>query len=445
MGQLGADVEHLDRIARSFQEESKRITAVATTLTSDITAAWWKGNDQAKFVSEWNATNAPTIKRVAAMLRAQCEALRRQADQQREASGDGGGAGPSPGSGSGPPKPGESSGNPTGNHPADPRSSKTSAELDNGIVKASVSNETYGNGDGPGTYTNGSASWEAGDGTFKGKAEGEAAWGWGTVGRADVDVLDGVATSKSAYRAQAGAGADGKATIEFDGSELRGQAKGEAWVGGRLKGTNETTLFDGTFKSTSEGTILLGGRAGGQADFKINPYGVTGEAKGEAFVGAEARLKQDFDAFSGLYKQTTELSAQAGAGASAKATGHVGLDGVYGGGKAEAWAGWRVGGKTQTGILNDHITTGGEIGLRGGVGAKAGAETYLTADKVGLQLELGAALGFGGDLSVNFAFSPTGLLNDATHFQNNVVDKVTGGVQNIGEGAGKVWDTITPW
>jgi WXG100 family type VII secretion target len=88
MAQLGADVEQLDRLARKFDEESQQITQAVSQINSQVQSAWWKGNDADRFRSEWQGTYASQLRRIADALRQVGTSVRRQASEQRQASGN---------------------------------------------------------------------------------------------------------------------------------------------------------------------------------------------------------------------------------------------------------------------------------------------------------------------------------------------------------------------
>lgn len=88
MGQLGADVEALDRLAKRFDEEAQRLTQAVSQITSQVQSAWWKGSDAERFKGDWNGQYAAQLRRVADALRQVGQVARRQsADQRRTSQG----------------------------------------------------------------------------------------------------------------------------------------------------------------------------------------------------------------------------------------------------------------------------------------------------------------------------------------------------------------------
>lgn len=86
MGQLGADVEALDRLAKKFDQEAQALTQAVSQITSQVQGAWWKGQDAERFKAEWNGQYAAQLRRVADALRQIGQIVRKQAAQQRQTS-----------------------------------------------------------------------------------------------------------------------------------------------------------------------------------------------------------------------------------------------------------------------------------------------------------------------------------------------------------------------
>ena len=86
MAQLGANVEHLDRLARLMDQECSRIEQAAQQIGGEVQSAWWMGADADRFRGEWQGQYAPQLRQVASALQSTAQAIRAQADQQRQVS-----------------------------------------------------------------------------------------------------------------------------------------------------------------------------------------------------------------------------------------------------------------------------------------------------------------------------------------------------------------------
>lgn len=91
--QLGADVEGLDRVAKTFDTAARQIERVGPEVTSSLQLTEWKGQDRQQFESDLKTRIIPQTRRISGELKSLGEAMRRQADQQRRASESMGGSG----------------------------------------------------------------------------------------------------------------------------------------------------------------------------------------------------------------------------------------------------------------------------------------------------------------------------------------------------------------
>lgn len=95
MAQLGADVEQLDALSRQCRGSADRLTASRAALDGAIRSAWWIGPDADTFRSTWTSSHSKRLSEVAQLLIGVADDLRKQAADQRAASGADGGGGPS--------------------------------------------------------------------------------------------------------------------------------------------------------------------------------------------------------------------------------------------------------------------------------------------------------------------------------------------------------------
>ena len=86
MAQLGADVEELDRLARTFQEEAAKIEQATARISSQVNSVWWKGPDADRFRSEWEGSYRAQLRQIAERLKQTGQQVRQQASQQRQTS-----------------------------------------------------------------------------------------------------------------------------------------------------------------------------------------------------------------------------------------------------------------------------------------------------------------------------------------------------------------------
>lgn len=86
MAQLGADVEQLDQLARTFNEEAGKIQQAVSRISGQVNGVWWKGPDADRFRNEWEGTYRNQLQRIADELRQQATKVRNQAQQQRQTS-----------------------------------------------------------------------------------------------------------------------------------------------------------------------------------------------------------------------------------------------------------------------------------------------------------------------------------------------------------------------
>lgn len=88
MAMLGADVEELERLAKTFKSEAAKIQGVLKTVDGRVNAVVgkdWKGGDSKRFQSAWNGYK-PQLKNVIQSLEDAAQHVKREADQQRSTS-----------------------------------------------------------------------------------------------------------------------------------------------------------------------------------------------------------------------------------------------------------------------------------------------------------------------------------------------------------------------
>ena len=86
MAQLGADVEHLDRLGAKFKEKAAEIDQMQSQISSQVTGTWWQGSDADKFRAEWTGELRGQLTKLKAVLETTATTLARQAADQRAVS-----------------------------------------------------------------------------------------------------------------------------------------------------------------------------------------------------------------------------------------------------------------------------------------------------------------------------------------------------------------------
>ena len=86
---IGADPEALDQLAGSFERQARFLDATAQRVRSQIHASPWQGGAANRFRADWDSTHMPRLRQTAGSLRTAATHLRRQAQEQRNASGFG--------------------------------------------------------------------------------------------------------------------------------------------------------------------------------------------------------------------------------------------------------------------------------------------------------------------------------------------------------------------
>lgn len=103
-GWVGADVDQLRALSRRFTAAADQLRAVVTQTSGRLNTVRWTGADADRFRSEWRGDATGRLRTAADALDQAAEALRRNADEQEQASSAGGVVNGS-GFGSGPPRP----------------------------------------------------------------------------------------------------------------------------------------------------------------------------------------------------------------------------------------------------------------------------------------------------------------------------------------------------
>lgn len=85
-GFVGADVDQLMALSKSFARKADELDRIAATSTGFLMVAEWLGGDIDSLRSEWRTKSKPALQRAALELKAVAADIRKQAEQQRAAS-----------------------------------------------------------------------------------------------------------------------------------------------------------------------------------------------------------------------------------------------------------------------------------------------------------------------------------------------------------------------
>jgi hypothetical protein len=388
MAQLGADVEQLDRLARTFQTEASRLERSASVLRGLVASVTWMGPDAGRFRGQYNQAMAPQLAAVARALTDEARNLGRQATQQRQASahGVGGGAG-----------------------------------LGGGV----------GGGGGGSFGVGGGFAFGAGGSTFTGVRAGDGEVFAGAEARGEYTASYGDLFSTRGWaEGQAGAGAEGSADLTMGDGQAAGAAEGYAFAGLRGEVGQHTSVFGGLVESESTLSGVLGAEAEGSGSFRLGLDGVSADAEARALAGAGARYTAETSLFGDFAGFGTEAYAEAGAWAEGEGRIDVGPGQFGAGGGFDVGAGARAGVEQDVSVFGDNVTATGGLGVRTGVSASASGDFDFGIDRIGGEVDLGGSLGLGFDASVGFSFSPSGLATGAADVASDVAEElpVVGGL-----------------
>jgi len=199
------------------------------------------------------------------------------------------------------------------------------------------------------------------------------------------------------------------------------------WSGSDLLGV-EREAVAGDEHNGASASVSAGLHLQGSAGYSLDRNSLNARVSGEAFAGVSAEAEAHAEL--GPLEAKVEAEARAGAGVSGNATITIdprnGLSAEVGG---EAFAGAQVTLEAEAG-LGDSADVGGGVDLKAGIGVEANADIDFGIDEIGVDLEIGAALGLGADFKVDVSISPTGIIDD---------------VGDIAEGAGNLLSKAKFW
>ncbi|MCQ6271484.1 hypothetical protein M8J71_13445 [Pseudarthrobacter sp. R1] len=105
-GLYGADIEQLRSLSKSMGQSGQQLLNTERLVSSLVSNAAWKGNDAGNFRREWSSSLRPMLNKASQSLIDASRTLLTQADEQENASTNGGTAGSGPGAATSPAGPG---------------------------------------------------------------------------------------------------------------------------------------------------------------------------------------------------------------------------------------------------------------------------------------------------------------------------------------------------
>lgn len=83
---IGADPKQLDDLAATFAATASRLGAIHGTVETQVKRSRWEGSDADEFRARWSGQSKASFTRVIDLLETQAEALRANAEEQRQTS-----------------------------------------------------------------------------------------------------------------------------------------------------------------------------------------------------------------------------------------------------------------------------------------------------------------------------------------------------------------------
>lgn len=396
-GMYGADIEALrllaDKIADGGTTLESVITAVETAMPGP---EGWDGPDAEGFRAEWGDTHVARLRDTANLLSDVATKVRENADEQDTtsndytglagASGPGAGPGGSNGGGGGNGSGGEDEdGNPLPSPGSDPTAEPTDPNDPNHTWT-----DGYNDHRGPQSRYESSGTYDE-NGNYTPSAEGESAVNHPAE---KGDINHTLVEGETGGFAGAQAGVDG----EFgDDDGFHGSGEAGVSAGAGYDASGEVSVSENGL--VAEGSVGVNAGAGASASGEVG-YGdhISAEGSAEAFVGARA---------------------EATGGAS------IGPDGIGVSAGVDAFAGAEASASASGTVAG--VTAGAEGTVYAGVGVTANADVNIGFDSVGVDLELGAALGIGAGFDVSLEWSPADTVDAIADVGGDIWDGVTGG------------------
>lgn len=417
--QQGMDSARIRQISGQLDHEVTKLGDLLGrgNVSAGVLEDNWSGDDGQKLLVRWRTDALKQVGAASEMLSKASEQLQRQADQQDDVSGQSGGG---PGGLPGGPGPGGPGSGPGGTQDGDPSP---------GTVKVSTSDRDENS---PGVRTNKDSegnthhydpvtgkSWvESEDGTWTQERDR-----LGHVSHTDVDETDhgdGRTSTQESSRGEGGGRTSygEKWTTErtaegYDKSDrsvldqvqteplvkqdlwdqsAHAEVWGDSWGDENLGASAE--VLSANAETTGEAGVSLEDGAYVKANAEAGAY----LAKGEAHWANE-------------HGTSAEAEGYIGAEVTAEGQGSIGPDGA----KIEAGLEAFAGGKAEVGAtqeIGDYGSVGAGAEVSYGIGAHADVDAELSADRVGISVDVGATLGIGAGANFDVSVSPKEIIDD---------------------------------
>lgn len=195
--------------------------------------------------------------------------------------------------------------------------------------------------------------------------------------------------------------------------EVPGGFEFDAWVDGRsgfqaqVGGNRTGTLLGHDLAAQGELGVFLGGHGNGSTTFAWTDDGYLLDIDADAFLGAEAYANGNLEY--GALGITSAGIAMAGAGAGGNYMQEFDGRNLRTDVGAEAFLGAKAGVEGDVTMFGDDVSLGGGVGVSTGLGGSFEGGFAFGLDEIGVEVDLGLALGLGFDASIDVSFDPIGV------------------------------------
>ena len=259
IGFSGADVDQVEALARRLEQASNRLDAITAQASFALMTASWTGADIDQVRSTWNGRTKPNLAAASRSLDGLSLDLKRQAEQQRSASGGGSGLGG------------------IAQNLGSIAWSAAGAAANAANAIRDLANDGI-------ELPGGSKLTVDDDGVAVGdKLEGKLGLHDTAEGEFTNDIVAGDGSAEYLLGVQGSV--DGSATLGPDGLAAKVGIQGSAGAGASAEG--EVTLL-GLASAGGKAEVFAGARAAADAGVTVGPDGVGVRAGVDAFAGAEA-------------------------------------------------------------------------------------------------------------------------------------------------------------
>lgn len=180
---------------------------------------------------------------------------------------------------------------------------------------------------------------------------------------------------------------------------------------------------------------FVGAEAKADAGITLGKDGLQAKAGAEAFAGAKGEAGVSYD--NGPLAGHVGANAMAGAEAKADASLGIGKDGVTAHAGANAFAGAKAAAEVGGSIAGIGGTVGGEV--YAGIGGHANVDAVFSAEKVKVNVDVGAAVGVGAGVKFGVDVQPKELMDDVGHGLGGAGSAIDSGFKHGADSIGRVF------